>query len=127
MKVSVQLTSVATGEVQFVEVEASSEDEAIAMFDASKYDVSIDRPGEMEQASRKRIEQLQRHSDAVEKAVQNHLVGKLWAVVVIGAVMAAMGLVALLNGLADRGSSDPVRPKKSEVQESLGIEVLRSR
>lgn len=127
VKYTVQLTNSATSEVQVLEVEASSEEEAIGMFDASKFDVAIIRPDDELQASRERIARLREEARTIDKAIQNHYVVKLVFLVIFGAAIIGCGLVSFLNNHFDRGKTDLFRPEKSEVQKALEIEVLSDR
>lgn len=123
VKYSVQLTSRATGTIQLLDVEAASEEEAIGMFDAAKYAVTIIRPDE-QQASRERIERLQEETKRVNEAIRKHYVAKavvMWYLVAIGL---AFALVAFLNMHFDRGETDLFPAEKSDVQKAVEFKVL---
>jgi len=127
VKVSVQLTSVATGEVKVVEVEASSEKDAITMFDAAKYDVSVVRSDEMERAQQDDIEKLRQRAEAIDKAIAQGLPLKLTILVMVAASLVGCGLSAYLTSQGKQGRSDRSGSQQGDAKSGLWLEVLRDR
>lgn len=127
MKYSVRVTDVATGKVQVLDVEASSEEEAIRMFDASSCTVSIISPDEIQQAHLERLERLRQEGAALERAQAN---GGL-PLLVIFAVVVALVLSLLVGGGLDsstkKSSGDQKGSKMTDAEKALYFKILTDR
>lgn len=127
MKYFVRLISQATGNVQHLDVEASSEEEAIGRFDSSQFDIRIIRPDEYEQARLELREhyhqQLRRERELADKAGRRTL-GFCFAMLLLFGVMLiwVMSLVgSSSSGKKTSGSDDP---GMSDAEKALMIKVL---
>lgn len=124
LKYSVQVTDVATGKVQVLDVEASSEEEAIRKFDVSKFDVTVVKSSADHDRDQARIERMKR-----ELPVQHSRGVKLILsfVVMIIAAIVGLSLSAYLRSVPQRNNGDWNRPENSDVEKALINEVLRDR
>ncbi|MBA2116786.1 hypothetical protein [Bremerella alba] len=124
MKYVVQLISENTGEAQVLEVEASSAEEAIGMFDASKFAVSIVPPETLDQAAEERAKQLVAsiaHWDSHAIALQ------LTILAFVAALFVGCVVSTALRSQVDRGSGDSKRSKQSDAEKALWIHTLQDR
>jgi len=127
VKYSVQLTSTATGDVEVVDVEASSEAEAMKMFDTAKFEVSVLRPDEVEQSSRKRAARMREQANEVHQLIQRGLVLELYFAIIFFALVVGCGLSTFLGSLLQQGEREPNHSEPSDAEKMLRIEVLRER
>lgn len=124
MIVSVQLTDRATGEVQVLDVEAATEQEAIAMFDPSKSTVTVLRPDAIEQASRKRLQHLQQKSKAIDQAIANGLVLKLTLLMCFVAACLGCGMLLVIQSQANDSSGKSGSSSLSDAENALFYRTL---
>ena len=119
-----------TGGVQYLDVEASSEEEAVARFDGSSANVKIIRPDEMGHADVELIEhqqqQLAQMRSAATKANHRSLVLCL-AFILFFAAMICWVIPAKTSSLLDEQIDDHDGWTLNEAEEAAWIEILLGR
>ncbi len=129
MKVSVQLTDRATGEVQVLDVEAATEQEAIEMFDASKSAITVIQssaipPDASQQASLERLEHLRQKSKAIDEAIASGLVLKLTLLICLVATLVGCGMFLVIQSQANDGSSKSGSSSTSDAEKALWLKTV---
>ncbi|PQO33334.1 hypothetical protein C5Y96_10810 [Blastopirellula marina] len=123
MEYFVQLTSRVTGKIQFLESDASSEEEAIGRFDSSKYDVKVIPPDQIEQARQAYYDQLQQELDALKQRAKQPLQVFLVMVGVIALLFLVM-VAVLMNVNSNHSNSAPKDSEMIDTEKALSIKVL---
>lgn len=103
------------------DVEASSDAEAIAMFDASQYTASIVVSSAHGERDRARVERM-RHEFPDERTRSMKLLMSL--VMMIAAAIVGCGLSVYLRSDSKPKSGDWNRSESSDAEKALGIKVL---
>ena len=131
MKYSVRVTDVATGKVQVLDVEASSEEEAIRNFDVTKFDVTVlrvidveERETDIEEASRQRIARLRQQAEAIERAQANGLVPLLVLFAVGAALVVGFVMNGALRSSMKKSSGDQKGSKMTDAEKALFLKIL---
>ncbi|WP_144972804.1 hypothetical protein [Bremerella volcania] len=118
----------ATGIVQHIDVEASSEEEVIERFDPSMFDVRIIPPDEIKQAKSELYEhyhqQSHRELESSKKASSNALLFGI-AMTVFFVVMVFWVILANINSSSNKQRGNQDGSKMSDAEKALWIKTLQ--